>query len=282
MSVIPCEKNHDLRERIKNFAETLKTEAHALGDHGLAEEDFYAAVFRGAVERVRGQFSAKKREFVTQILNHMQDRGFIGEWESTGGANRHDYSILLLSGRTAIIELKGCLDGNNTNIFERPPNAHEFLIWSVCTNPGADPRRNAWSGIHTRLSAEIISREERVDGLIIWDMVCGSIARPCPKLAAGSGRETVVGPFTLPPPCLYAFPSTIPRPRNNPKPRPQTIEDVHLLKAFYNCFNCRPEEINYVTFAVAHDNSDTVRTSSISRDGTVQRKSKPTAIRRSG
>ncbi|MGH2137807.1 hypothetical protein, partial [Enterococcus faecalis] len=76
-----------------------------------------------------------------------------------------DYTVALNSGKTAVIELKGCLDGNNTNIFERPPHANEFIIWSVCTNPGADPRRNAWSGIHTRLSAEIISRQQRVDGL---------------------------------------------------------------------------------------------------------------------
>ena len=36
------------------------------------------------------------------------------------------------------------MDENNTNIFERPPHAHEFIIWSVCTNPGADPQHNAW------------------------------------------------------------------------------------------------------------------------------------------
>ncbi|MGV0033434.1 MAG: hypothetical protein ACNYPE_00200 [Candidatus Azotimanducaceae bacterium WSBS_2022_MAG_OTU7] len=82
----------------------------------------------------------EKREFVSQILNYMQDQGFIAEWESAGEANRHDYAVQLNSGRTAIIELKGCLDGNNTNIFERPPHAHEFIIWSVCTNPGAGIR----------------------------------------------------------------------------------------------------------------------------------------------
>jgi len=163
MSVIPCEQNKQLREKIQEFAETLKTESHTLGDHGLSENDFYnSGLFRGAIERVRGQFSAamrEKREFVSNVLNHMQDQGFIGDWESAGEANRHDYAVQLNSGRTAIIELKGCLDGNNTNIFERPPHANEFIVWSVCTNTGSDPRHNAWSGIHTRLSAEIISRE---------------------------------------------------------------------------------------------------------------------------
>ena len=284
MSVIPCEENLELQERIRAFAETLKTQAHTLGDHGLSEEDFYANVFRGAIERVRGQFSAtmkEKREFVSHVLNHMQDGGYIGEWKSAGEANRHDYSVPLPSGRTAIIELKGCLDGNNTNIFERPPNADEFIIWSLCTNPGADPRHNAWSGIHTRLSAEIISREQRVDGLVIWDMVCGSISRPCPKTASDPGRTTVVGPFNLPPPCLYVFPATIPSPRNNPSPTAQPLEQVQLLQAFKDCFACRADEVNHVSFDVAYRGSDTVRRTSVTRGGVIQRQSNPTAIRRS-
>ena len=211
----------------------------------------------------------------------MQDQGFIGEWESAGEANRHDYAVQLNSGRTAIIELKGCLDGNNTNIFERPPHANEFIIWSVCTNAGADPRHNAWSGIHTRLSAEIISREQRVDGIVIWDMVCGTIGRPCPKVATDPARRTEVGPFTLPPPCLYLLPATIPSPRNNPNPQPQTLADVQILQAFNDCFRCEPEEINYVNFDVGYRDADTVRTTKITRDGEVQRESDPTAIRRS-
>lgn len=178
MSVIPCEQNSDLRAQIERFAEVLKTEAHRLGDHGLDERDFYnSGLFRGAVERVRGQFSATmraKREFVQHVLNHMEDEGFIAGWNLTEDASRNDYLVRLPSGRTAVIDLKGCLDGNNTNIFERPANADEFVIWSICTNLGADPRRNAWSGIHTRLSAEMISRNQRVDGLIVWDMV-GSV-----------------------------------------------------------------------------------------------------------
>ncbi len=284
MSIIPCEKNLDLQGRIRDFAEVLKTEAHTLGRHGLDEDEFYANVFRGAIERVRGQFSAtmrEKREFVAHVLNYMQDRSYIADWESAGEANRHDYSVSLPSGRVAIIELKGCLDGNNTNIFERPPHADEFVLWSVCTNPGADPRHNAWSGIHTRLSAEIISRSQRVDGLIIWDMVCGTIGRPCPKLATDPDRRTAVGPYALPPPCLYLFPGTIPSPRNNPAPSPQSIAQVQILRAFFDCFGCRAPELNHVRFEVEHRGRDTVRSTSVARDGIVQRESNPTAIRRS-
>ena len=188
MSIIPCEQDQALRAKIEEFAEVLKTQAHTLKGHGLEEREFYdSGLFRGAIERISGQYSATmrdKRDFVARVLNHMQDGGFVDDWESAGEANRHDYAVTLPTGRQAIIELKGCLDGNNTNIFERPAHADEFIIWSVCTNPGADPRHNAWSGIHTRLSAEIISRSQRVDGLVIWDMVCGHDRTTLPEAAA--------------------------------------------------------------------------------------------------
>jgi hypothetical protein len=284
MTIIPCKQNEALREKIESFAETLKTQAHLLGDHGLDEIEFYnSGLFRGAIERIRGQFSATMREkrfFVQQILNHMQDHGFIKDWESAGDSNRHDYAIRMLDGRVAIIELKGCLDGNNTNIFDRPPHAQEFVIWSVCTNPGADPRHNAWSGIHTRLSAEIISRNQQVDGAIIWDMVCGTIGRPCPKLQSEPERITTVGSFELPPPCIYLFPATIPSTRNNPTPKAQALEDVKILKAFHDCFKGKIDEVNFVDFEVNYRGSDIVRTTRVRRDGAIQQESSPTAIRR--
>ena len=284
MSVIPCKQNKELREKIEVFAETLKTNAHTLGGHGLDPQEFYdSGLFRGTIERLRGQFSAsmrEKREFVKFILDHMENRGFIKGWRSAGEANRHDYTVVHQSGQTAVIELKGCLDGNNTNIFERPPHADEFIVWSVCTNAGADPRHNAWSGIHTRLSAEIISRQQRVDGIVIWDMRCGTIGRPCPKLLSDGSRATAVGPFDLPPPCLYLLPATIPSPRNNPSPRPQRMHEVQIMQAFNDCFRCKPEEINHVSFTVAHRGVDTVRSTRVVRGGHVQRESKPTPIRR--
>ena len=284
MSVIPCQQNAELQRLIRDYVEVLKTEAHKLGAHGLSEEEFYnSGLFRGAIERTRGQFSATmgaKREFARNVLNYMQDRGFIEDWESAGEANRHDYQVRLKSGRISVIELKGCLDGNNTNIFERPPNAQEFVIWSLCTNPGADPRLNAWSGIHTRLSAEIIERQQRVDGVIIWDMVCGTVGRPCPKIVAAPDRVTSVAQYVLPPPCVYVMPATIPSPRNNPRPCAQALDEVQLLKAFHECFGGKDEEVNYVDFEVEHRGVETVRRTRIRRAGTVVRESELTPIRR--
>jgi hypothetical protein len=284
MSVIPCEQNEELQKLIQDYDEVLKTEAHKLGAHGLGEKEFYnSGVFRGAIERIRGQFSATmrdKREFCRHVLNYMQDQGFIQDWESAGEANRHDYVVRMKTGRVGVIELKGCLDGNNTNIFERPFNAQEFIIWSVCTNPGADPRLNAWSGIHTRLSAEIISRQQQVDGVMIWDMVCGTIGRPCPKLAGSPERATAIAHYVLPPPCIYVLPGTIASPRNNPRPAAQSLDNVTLLKAFHSCFRGNDDEVNYVDFELEHQGAETMRKTTIRRCGAVARESKLTAIRR--
>jgi len=285
--IIPCEQNSDLEEQIEKFADVLKTQAHTLGDHGISEYDFYhLGLFQGAIERIRGQFSATmtpKRDFVKRVLDFMQDGGFIKEWVPAGDQNRHDYQVRLNDDRISVIELKGCLDGNNTTIYERPAHAQEFIIWSVCSNAGSDPRHNVWSGIHTRLSAEIIEHgnDKHVDGLIVWDWLCGTVARPCPKLERGPGeRKTTVGQFRLPPPCIYLFPRTVPVVRTNPNPEPNRLDDVGFLKALNDCFGGYLDEINRVRFVAAHNERETVRTTSIERGGQVQRTSRPTPIRR--
>lgn len=284
MSVIPCKQDSVLRGRILSLVDTLKTESHTLGSHGLSEQEFYeSGLFRGAIEVIRGQFVAsmrEKREFVSHILNWMQDRGTIKHWFSAGDKNRHDYTVEMNSGNVTVIELKGCLDGNNTNIFDRPPHANDFIIWSVCMNAGADPRHNVWSGIHTRLSAEIISRSQQVDGLIVWDQSCGTIGRPCPKLDPSSNRRTEVGPYSLPPPCIYLFPGTIPSPRNNANPAPQQLAQVEFLDVLHTMFCGTSDELNTVSINAGYRGNDIVRQTTVERNGVIVRKSKPTAIKR--
>jgi hypothetical protein len=285
VSVIPCEQDSRLRAEIDQFANALKTQAHQLGDHGLDEASFYSSpILRGAIEKLRGEFSATlrgKREFVQHVLNHMQDGGFIADWDRAKGGARNDYYVRLNSGRLAVIDQKGCLDGANTNIFERPPEADEFVTWSLCTNSGADPRRNAWSGIHTRLSAEMISRNQRVDGVVIWDMICGTSGRPCPKLAAlaPSIRKTALGPFTTPPPCVYVLPGQIPS-LVQPYVRAQSLDQVELLRAFHRAFGGLDDEVNYVDFELSALGEEVFRRTTIRRAGVVQHASDMTAIRR--
>ena len=181
-----------------------------------------------------------------------------------------------------MIELKGCLDGNNTNISERPSHANEFIVWSLCQNKGADPRHNVWSGIHTRFSADIIEEEKQVDGLVVWDWLCGTVARVCPKLAGSGSRIVEVGPYKLPPPCIYLFPGTIPSARNNPKPSAKEITDVGFLHAMHSCFVGEDAELNEVYFEVGMKGVEMVmvRTTRIFRDGKPRRESRPTPIRR--
>jgi len=284
LNVIPCAQDKKLKKLIEEFSDVLKVEAHKIGTHDLAEKDFYnSGLFRGAIERVRGQFSAtmgSKREFAKHILNYMEDQRFIGEWMSSGEKNRHDYTVKFPDGRSSVIELKGCMDGNNTVIYERPPHAQEFVVWSLCTNIGGNPKKNAWSGIHTRIGADMIGRGQRVDGVIIWDMMCGTVGRPCPKLKDAPGRLTVVSHYEVPPPCIYVMPATIASPRNNPHPVAQSIDDVHLLKAFHECFGGRAEEINYVDFDVEYRGNDLFRTTRIRRGGVTVQESSPTPIQR--
>lgn len=281
--ITPCEKNIKLRKLIVEFAEVLKNEAHTLGNHGLNEQDFYnSGLFRGAIERVRGQQAATmkyKRAFVAIVLDYMKVKGAIADWHSSGDANRHDYQVRLQNGRTAIIELKGCLDGNNTNIFDRPANAHEFILWSLCQNEGADPRHNAWSGIHTRLSAEIIDRSQVVDGLVIWDVLCGTAARPCPKL--NNTKALALGDYKLPPPCIYLFPSTVPSVRNNPTPDPHSLERVGFLKALFDVFGGQNDELTFVHLEIKHKGSETVRRTRLVRGGIELEASDDTPLQRS-
>lgn len=271
----PCSANEEFKKLIVEYANSLKLQAFQVGEHGLSEEEFYSSgLFNAAVERLRGQRAASmnyKREFMKVILEYLQSINAIKSWESAGEGNRFDYEVILHDERVVIIEIKGCLDGNNTNIFERPAHANEFIIWSLCQNTGADPRKNAWSGIHTRLSAEIIDREQVVDGLIIWDWICGKLGRPCPKiLTSGStSRITKVGSFTLPPPCLYYFPSTVPKPRNNPSPSPQQKQNVKFLEILANSFKVLDNEINYVQIEVGYEGNSLFRRTKITRDSEV-------------
>lgn len=248
--VIPCVLEHETKLRINKYAEDLRAAAHTIGAHGLTNEDFVSSgLFRAAIERIRGQQSASmgpKREFLDEVLGHLKRGGFIKDYQFTGAGDRHDYHVILLDDRVSVFEAKGCLDGNNTTIWTRPESADEFVIWSLCQNAGADPAKNAWSGIHTRLGGRIVAQSERVDGLVIWDMVCGTIGRPCPKLLEPGRLVTLDRGREVPPPCLYLFPRTVPHPRNNPRPHAKNLPEVGLLAALHAAFGGRDDDVRKV------------------------------------
>ena len=279
--VIPCELRSEVEERIASIAVDLK--AHALEMRGeYVSEAEALALFHAAIERLRGQQAATmdvKRAFVNAVLEHLRGRGLISGWSSVGSGERHDYEISM-GDRTIVVEAKGCLDGNNTNIFQRPPNADEFYIWSLCQNPGADPRHNVWSGVHTRLGAEVIARRTQVDALIVWDMLCGTIARPCPKVIRNPERRTKIGDWNVPPPCVYLFPRTIPDPRNNQHPPVWQQSELRFASALSTAFHGTEAEATSVSLATRMQGDDVVRTTTLTRAGEVLRESSEAPIRR--
>ncbi len=284
--VIPCRLARDTEQKVGDYVNSLLEQAHTIGNHGLDKDEFHrSGLFRSAIERIRGKMSAsmvEKRQFVAALLDHLRDHGFIAEWKSAESSDRHDYEVRNRDNRITAIETKGCLDGNNTNIFVRPPNADEFVIWSLCQNAAADPRHNAWSGIHTRLGAEMIVSKQKIDAVVIWDMLCGTLGRPCPKLAASPERTTEVASYRVPPPCIYLFPKTIPDPRNNPEPDPMRLEDVSFASTLFHAFQCREEEVRMVRIRAKRDGPDFVRQTTVEAAGKPLRESKWTKLRRSG
>jgi len=125
-----------------------------------------------------------------------------------------------------------------------------------------------------------LSRSQRVDGLLIWDMVCGTVGRPCPKLAgAGFARLTAAGPFRVPPPCIYLFPDSVPSP-DEPKTLAQALDRVELLASFQACFLGRADEVNSVDIEADFSGDEVMRRTTIRRGDIVQHASELTAIRR--
>ncbi len=282
--IIPCSRRDDWAEVVGEYSEALKSAAHTIGKHGLGREVFEeSGLFKSAIEKLRGQNAAKtktKTAFIETVLVFLQAKGLIQRYESVGGRERRDFDVYFEDGRLCCVEAKGCLDGNNTTIFERPQNADEFVIWSLCQNPNSDPRKNAWSGIHTRLSAEIVARRQRVDGLIIWDMLCGTLGRPCPKLQADPGRFTMLSGKPVPPPCIYLFPRSIPDARNNPNPRPWNLGDIRFMNALSMAFHTREDETVGVNIEARMHDADVERRTTYTAGGNQIAQSEWTPIKR--
>jgi len=283
--ILPCQVNSAWKQTIEDYATALEKAAFSIGQHGMTEEEFMeSGLFESAIERLRGRRAATqkaKRQIVESILHFLQERNAISSWAFKGQGERHDYIVTFSDGWIACIETKGCLDGNNTNIFKRPPNADEFIMWSLCQNSGSDPRHNAWSGIHTRLGAEIINRKEKVDGLIIWDMACGTVGRPCPKIATKAEKVTRIGEYALPPPCIFLFPRTIPDPRNNPAPPTWNLNEIRFLAILSDAFHVTVDECTKVEIHARMDGANTQRKTICTMNTAVLRESDWQDIKRS-
>jgi len=204
-----------------------------------------------AVESLRGSFAANvgaKRQFTEAVLSHMGASGAISSWEFVGTRQRQDYKVILPSGKQVSIEAKGCGDGNNTGIWDRPAWAEEFIIWSQCPESlQHEPGDGVWSALATRILSKEIAGEGAVDAFVFFDGRCGSALRRCPKNALygveGALRRQateVLGQDAkpwLPPPCIYLLPRSVPVPVTNPNPPLHTLETCQFATAMMQSFN---------------------------------------------
>jgi hypothetical protein len=272
----------EARSRIQSYADALIEAAPSIGNHGLDNREFWRSrIFFSAVEKIRGTNAASmadKKAFVEAALARLKGAKRISDFAFTGAGDRHDYQVRLRDGRICIIETKGCLDGNNTTVYTRPANADEFVIWSLCQNPGADPKHNVWSGVHTRLGGKIIAEKEPVDALIVWDSLCGGSGRPCPKIVAGRGVE--MNGHRTPPPCVYLFPRTIPDPRNNPSPAVWKIEEVRFAHELLKEFGGDSQDVTEVHIHARMRKTNVERKTTLRRGGRIVAESDWTELKR--
>jgi hypothetical protein len=254
--VLPC--RHALRSSDINKAKGLlvglpDAAPEALARAGLQPGD-WDMLLRAAIESLRGTSAAttsEKSRFIEAVLERGVVAGVFSQWSFVGTQGRQDYRVELPSGKVVGIEAKGCPDGNNTSIRERPAWADEFVVWCMCPESLANPPgKGVWSGIATRLLMKMTAERIVVDALIFFDGRCGSDLRACPKsygLAGLRGVATDIGGQTgredlLPPPCIYLFPRSYPHVQNNPQPRVRTIGDSKFAQALLTLF-CVPREV---------------------------------------
>ncbi|MFG2106000.1 hypothetical protein [Micromonospora chersina] len=271
---LPCRHgfpSHSI-ETAKNLLRRLpETSPELLRQANITEED-WLPLLRAAIESMRGTSSATgtdKQRFISAVLKHCAVSGTIDSWAFIGSRGRQDYRVTLPDGTAVAIEAKGCPDGNNTTIWDRPSWADEFIVWSLCPESLAhDPGKGVWSGISTRLMPKIAAERKVVDAFVFWDGRCGTTLRQCPKgygvkgplraeatdLPGQAGKEDWV-----PPPCIYMFPRSVPSVPHNLKPPIHTARSCKFTRALLNAFAVPEDEHS----AYVHDAGAQVKGSNL-------------------
>ena len=239
----------------------------------------YPLLLNSAIQSIRGTtsaLSADKKRFLEAVLGHMKTQGRLLSWEFQGSAGRNDYRVELPGGRLVAVEMKGCPDGNNMTIWERPSWADEFIVWSQCPDSlSAQPGRGVWSGISTRLIPKMIVDQSQVDALVFYDGRCGSRIRRCPKpfgIETNLRKEAtdIVGDKSrlhMPPPCVFLFPRTLPHVRSNRTPPTHDLASCRFAAALLAAFGVpddeAPGQVHWVKLELALDEAGEYRTTSI-------------------
>lgn len=273
---LPCRHgfpSHSIETAKELLIRLPQTSPELLRQANIPAEE-WLPLLRAAVESMRGTSSATgtdKRRFISAVLDYCVQRKVIDSWEFVGSDGRQDYRVNLPDGTAAAIEAKGCPDGNNTTIWDRPSWADEFIVWSLCPESLAhDPGKGVWSGVATRLIPKVAAERKVVDAFIFWDGRCGTSRRQCPKaygvrgalradatdLVGQAGKEDWV-----PPPCIYLFPRSYPSVPHNLKPSIHTVETCRFARALLDAFEVpRDKQAAYVHGAMVEARGSSVGT----------------------
>jgi hypothetical protein len=253
---LPCRHifSQHVVDRVKRLLMELETQhPEDLARTGVPAGE-WQPFLRAAVESLRGSWAASttdKYRFIAEVLKFGATRKAWKSWAPVGTAGRNDFRVELNDGTLISIEAKGCPDGNNTNIWDRPGWADEFFVWCQCPESlRHHPGTGAWAGIANRLLPKVAAERTVVDGFIFWDGRCGSKLRPCPKgygvdglrsaatdIPGQSGREDWV-----PPPCIFMMPKSPPHVSNNRVPAVHNIASLKFAAALLDVFNVPASE----------------------------------------
>jgi hypothetical protein len=250
-NTLPCRHSLDVTaigKAKRLLADMPNAAPGAIAAAGIDPAD-WDILLRAAVESMRGTNSATatdKRRFIAAVLDHARRCGVLTEWSFIGSGGRQDYRVEMPDGKLVAIESKGCPDGNNTNIWDRPSWADEFIVWFLCPESLAHPAgEGLWSGIATRLMPKMAAERKVVDTVLFFDGRCGSHLRQCPKSYGVDGplranatdiRGDAGAPDWTPPPCVYLMPRSYPTVPSNPAPRLWTLEESTFARAILTAF----------------------------------------------
>jgi hypothetical protein len=255
---MPCRHTFDsgMAKRLRKLIEQLASEhPEVLAEHGISSDPVeYALLYNSAIQAARGSMAAStgaKQSFIETILKIMQSKGFIKIWRQAHNYGQNDYEVTLNDNRCAVIEAKGCPDGNNTRLWQRPPSADEFIIWFQCPDSLQNqPGDQLWSGVSTRLFPSMYRTSDIVDAVVFFDGRCGSAHRRCPKAYGLEGEKlrplltSICGQDNrewLPPPCVYLLPRKSFRTLADKKPAIHDLDSCKFARSLLSTFGV-PED----------------------------------------
>lgn len=150
----------------------------------------------------------------------MKAKGFLLDVEDLTATNRYDFKVITRQRRICALDVKGG-EGNSVTLSYRPPECHEFGIWSHLAGSFQLQPADQARALIGRIVKVMVNREEQtkhVDFFIVWDAICGSSMRRCPYRE--KALKTVL-------PCLYLFPQRMPT-KNEPHPPLHTLKTTKL------------------------------------------------------